>query len=747
MDQPLQQQQTTTAEVVRDSDSQLSGVPSDANVAERIAASACAPNSEVAVPDAAGLKRKRGRPARGVPRATPAPAPVRQKKEEEDVCFICFDGGSLVLCDRRGCPKAYHPACIKRDEAFFRSKAKWNCGWHICSVCQKGSHYMCYTCTYSLCKGCTRDADFVSVRGNKGFCGMCMKTIMLVENPGQENKCEVDFDDKTSWEYLFKIYWVCLKEKLSLTVDELRQAKKPWKSATPLSCKVETPHQLYHLKDDKGAASENSCIDIEFDHLTDNKPKRSEKQIFIWDGTWNDVRYRTQDIPVTRELIGNICTMPNQVNPNVVAVNNTNVGVVKSEPSSAAVDISSLLLSTGMEQPFDNFVNDKLWHYQDPSGMVQGPFSILQLHKWNASGHFPLDLRIWRTYETQDNSILLADALVGKCAKNVSVPYNSPMSLESCVTLDNKDNIQDGGRNETRAEIHADSRIINSGGAEKVDDAGTPSNCKDESVRSNGLQSHSSSWNMAVDMNEGQSGNLERREESSKCEILNPNQPDLLPSTTFSKKPNESSPDTVQEGHGVEGNTEDNVNHCQNRTPEGQSSGSYQKDCEENSGQSSGQNWECPQVINPTCNTSMWQAIFGEPAEFGSLVDESVSDLLAEVEAMESLGGGGLESPTSIMKCDDELTDGSKNDCLSFALGLGLGPMLDAGKGDSLSSTGDLHLPSQFTTAEEPFRHAGVHQHHQRIRGDHSSSSSVVQSTFSSISWNPTSQYSWDPKC
>lgn len=28
----------------------------------------------------------------------------------------------------RGCPKAYHPACIKRDEAFFQSKAKWNCG-------------------------------------------------------------------------------------------------------------------------------------------------------------------------------------------------------------------------------------------------------------------------------------------------------------------------------------------------------------------------------------------------------------------------------------------------------------------------------------------------------------------------------------------------------------------------------------------------------------------------------------------
>ncbi|XP_016700932.2 uncharacterized protein [Gossypium hirsutum] len=34
----------------------------------------------------------------------------------------------LEIMSSRGCPKAYHPACIKRDEAFFKSKAKWNCG-------------------------------------------------------------------------------------------------------------------------------------------------------------------------------------------------------------------------------------------------------------------------------------------------------------------------------------------------------------------------------------------------------------------------------------------------------------------------------------------------------------------------------------------------------------------------------------------------------------------------------------------
>lgn len=61
-------------------------------------------------------------------------------------------------------------------------------GWHICSICGKGSHYKCYTCTYSLCKGCTKRADFVSVRENKGLCGMCKRTIMLVENCAQGDK-------------------------------------------------------------------------------------------------------------------------------------------------------------------------------------------------------------------------------------------------------------------------------------------------------------------------------------------------------------------------------------------------------------------------------------------------------------------------------------------------------------------------------------------------------------------------------
>lgn len=43
------------------------------------------------------VKKKRGRP----PRSTAKAPPVKKQKDDEDVCFICFDGGSLVLCDRR----------------------------------------------------------------------------------------------------------------------------------------------------------------------------------------------------------------------------------------------------------------------------------------------------------------------------------------------------------------------------------------------------------------------------------------------------------------------------------------------------------------------------------------------------------------------------------------------------------------------------------------------------------------------
>ncbi|XWS33825.1 hypothetical protein CRYUN_Cryun22dG0116200 [Craigia yunnanensis] len=226
-------------------------------------------------------KRRRGRPPRNQARimSSSGPPSHRKKNDEEDVCFICFDGGSLVLCDRRGCPKAYHPACIKRDEAFFKSKAKWNCGWHICSTCQKASYYMCYTCTYSLCKNCTKDADYVNVKGNKGFCRACMRTVMLIENSelGNKEMVQVDFDDQTSWEYLFKVYWVFLKEKLSLSLDELTKAKNPWKETAIMGPKRESSGELNNCSNAKCANMEKSFGDLGASYSKRRKTMKQQK--------------------------------------------------------------------------------------------------------------------------------------------------------------------------------------------------------------------------------------------------------------------------------------------------------------------------------------------------------------------------------------------------------------------------------------------------------------------------------------
>ncbi|CAN6308317.1 unnamed protein product [Urochloa humidicola] len=231
--------------------------------------------------------KRRGRPPKNKDAAGPGtalvaaapPKPARRKEDEEEVvCFICFDGGNLVVCDRRGCPKVYHPACIKRDEAFFNSRSKWNCGWHICSSCEKAVHYMCYTCTYSLCKVCIKQGKFFSVRGTKGFCDTCFGTILLIESK-DESATKVDFDDILSWEYLFKLYWLDLKGKLSLTLEELTSAKNRWNVPVTSARKEkdESSDDLYDVNNDDGAGSDCSSRKRRRGNSTRKKVRKRRK--------------------------------------------------------------------------------------------------------------------------------------------------------------------------------------------------------------------------------------------------------------------------------------------------------------------------------------------------------------------------------------------------------------------------------------------------------------------------------------
>ncbi|KAI8025384.1 Zinc finger CCCH domain-containing protein 19 [Camellia lanceoleosa] len=68
----------------------------------------------------------------------------------------------------------------------------------------------------------------------------------------------VDFDDKSSWEYLFKDCWINLKQKLSLSSVELAQAKNPWKGSDLLSGKHESPEEVFDANNDQGSGSDSS---------------------------------------------------------------------------------------------------------------------------------------------------------------------------------------------------------------------------------------------------------------------------------------------------------------------------------------------------------------------------------------------------------------------------------------------------------------------------------------------------------
>ncbi|XP_066535463.1 histone-lysine N-methyltransferase NSD2 [Hoplias malabaricus] len=71
------------------------------------------------------------------------------KKQSEDECFRCGDGGELVLCDKKGCTKAYHLSCLDRTKRPF---GRWDCPWHHCDVCGKPSDAFCQQCPNSFCK-------------------------------------------------------------------------------------------------------------------------------------------------------------------------------------------------------------------------------------------------------------------------------------------------------------------------------------------------------------------------------------------------------------------------------------------------------------------------------------------------------------------------------------------------------------------------------------------------------------------
>lgn len=46
----------------------------------------------------------------------------------EDYCFQCGDGGELVMCDKKDCPKAYHLLCLNLSQPPYGKLDSWDPG-------------------------------------------------------------------------------------------------------------------------------------------------------------------------------------------------------------------------------------------------------------------------------------------------------------------------------------------------------------------------------------------------------------------------------------------------------------------------------------------------------------------------------------------------------------------------------------------------------------------------------------------
>ncbi|PKA52481.1 Zinc finger CCCH domain-containing protein 44 [Apostasia shenzhenica] len=202
--------------------------------------------------------------------------PIDKDELSEDYCFVCKDGGDIRVCDFKNCLKSYHPDCVNKDDSFLESNERWTCGWHSCYNCSRSSSFKCYCCPYSSCRTCIEKAEFVQVKGAKGFCTNCLRLAKLIEENCDVNSDgeKVDFNDTETYEFLFKDYWAILNEKEGLTLDHVRSAYTHLKSGEKFNDLSDSDEPFEQQPD-----AQLSEVDCEAESSPSKHLKRKHKMI------------------------------------------------------------------------------------------------------------------------------------------------------------------------------------------------------------------------------------------------------------------------------------------------------------------------------------------------------------------------------------------------------------------------------------------------------------------------------------
>lgn len=401
-------------------------------------------------------------------------------------------------------------------------------------------------------------------------------------------------------------------------------------------------------------------------------------------------------------------------------VHNIQVGLSSSDSRNHAV-VKSETCASLSNKPIDGLDTNMIWLYGDPDGKIHGPFSLLNLQQWNSSGYFPPELRIWRLSEPQNSSILLTDALNGQFHKAGSVQNHSIPKQEVTATIANDQNrsvavakLENRVLDFSPNSVSTDQSVISSSNS-------VITRCSDASNKSGNNFSQTVPLDFTLS-NERETLGSVSLWNKSKVESPVLGQSPISCSLSLATFPGNSNCSVPQHERWNAGQADADGNNAVKNTCNQNHiglSGSGEKQVTATV-QSCGQNWNAAtpssasnvwdsnsglvsftdnqeidflDLFSPTfkfnfaSTTTDWQPIVAGPDE----CDESVSDLLAEVEAMESQKR--LPSPTSTFRGPAELIRHSIND--SFSPAEGHSPALDVSKGDSMSSTNDLQMHSR----------------------------------------------------
>ncbi|KAF8050831.1 hypothetical protein N665_1868s0015 [Sinapis alba] len=212
-----------------------------------------------------------------------------EEKECEDWCFVCKDGGSLMLCDYKDCPKVYHASCVEKDLSVQNNEESLICMWHSCYLCNKRPKMFCLCCPHAVCEGCVTHAEFIHLKVNKGLCNQCQDYVITLEEIQEYDAAgdKIDLTDRDTFECLFLEYWEIIKNQESVTFDDVlasKSRKKGVKSRYKDDPKFELHHihssksqkkGLIKLKDQDFSLTDHAVDDVE-DYKMTLKTKRME---------------------------------------------------------------------------------------------------------------------------------------------------------------------------------------------------------------------------------------------------------------------------------------------------------------------------------------------------------------------------------------------------------------------------------------------------------------------------------------